>query len=221
MRVFKLISALLVVLAFTAIAASTASAAETSWELLPGLEGETFTAKSGKALLQEKGGLAIACQESSVSLVDGKIIGGTHTLILISIHFGNKCTASGLAVNSLGDSAGFILVEVDIHTCIISTSPLVGGLLIKVNPLHLEVQSVKLLIEVTGNLVAAFTPNETKTKNYKLDLKQKAGAQEVKLCLGGAEETLLTADDGKGPVQSGLEATNLELSFDNAQTAMI
>ncbi len=221
MRAFKLISALIVVLAFAAIAASTASAVETSWLLLPGLEGETFTAKSGKALLQEKGGLAIACQESSVSLVDGKIIGGTHTLILISIHFGNKCTASGLAVNSLGDSAGFILVEVDIHTCIISTSPLVGGLLIKVNPLHLEVPSLKLLIEITGSFVAPITPNETKTKKYKLDVKQTAGVQEIHLCLGGAEETLLSSDDGKAPVQSGLEATNFELNFDNEQTAMI
>ncbi len=221
MRAFKLISALVAVLALTAIAASTASATETLWELLPGIEGETFTAKSGKATLQEKGKLTIQCQESSILLKDSSIVGTTHTLFLAIIHFGNKCTAAGLATNSLGDPAGFILVHVEIHTCIISTSPLVGGLLITVLPLHLEVPSVKLLVEVTGSLVVPITPNETKTKNYKLDVKQTAGVQEVHLCLGGSEETLLSSDDGAGPVQAGQEALSSEVSFDNAQTAMI
>ncbi len=221
MRVFRLISALLVVLALTAIAASTASAAETLWEILPGNEGETFTAKSGTAILQEKGGLAIKCQESSILLADSSIVGTTKTLLLAILHFGSKCTAAGLGFNSLGDPAGFVLAHVEIHTCIISTSPLVGGLLIKVLPLHLEVPSVKLLIEVTGSLVVPITPNETETKNYKLDIKQAAGVQSTKLCLGGAEETLLSADDAKGPIQAGLEAASAELSFDNTQTAMI
>ncbi len=221
MRAFKLISALLVVLALTAIAASTASAAETLWEILPGNEGETFTAKSGTAILQEKGGLAIKCQESSILLVDSSIVGTTKTLALAIIHFGNKCQAAGLATNSLGDPANFILAHVEIHTCIISTSPLVGGLLIKILPLHLEVPSVKLLIEVTGSLVVPITPNETETKNYKLEIKQAAGEQGIKLCLGGAEESLFSSDDGKLPVQAGQEAVGAELSFDKAQTAMI
>ncbi len=221
MRAFKLISALVVVLAFTAVAASTASAAETLWELLPGLEGETFTAKSGAITVQEKGGLAVKCQESSILLVDGVIVGNTHTLALAILHLGTKCTAAGLAFNSLGDPAGFVLKHVEIHTCIISTSPLVGGLLIKLLPLHLEVPSVKLLIEITGSFVAPITPNNEKTKKYKLDIKQTAGVQSTKLCLGGSEETLLVADDAKAPTQAGLEATNFELNFDNAQEAMI
>ncbi len=221
MRAFKLISALVMVLALTAIAASTASAAETLWEILPGLENETFTAKSGKATLQQKESAAITCQESSILLVDGVIVGTTKTLALAIIHFGTKCTTGGLATLSLGDPAGFILVHVEIHTCIITTSPLVGGLLIKVLPLHLEVPSLKLLIEVTGSFVAPLTPNNEKTKKYKLDAKQKAGEQSTELCLGGAKETLLSSDDGKAPVQSGQEAENAELNFDNEQTAMI
>ncbi len=221
MRLFKLISFLVMVLALTAIPVATASAAETLWELLPGNEGETFTAKSGTVILQEKGGLAIKCQESSILLADSSIVGTTRTLALAIIHFGNKCTVAGLAVNSLGDPSGVILVHVEIHTCIVSTSPLVGGLLIKVLPLHLEVPSLKLLTEVTGSLVAPITPNETATKNYKLDIKQIGGAQQVKLCLGGAEESLLWSDDGKAPIAAVEEVQNSELSFDNTQTAMI
>ncbi len=220
MRTFKLISALIMVLAFTAIVASTASAAETLWLFLPGLEGETFTAKSGKLTLQEKTGAAIQCQETSISLVDGTIVGTTKTLALAILHIG-KCAVTGITFNSLGDPAGIVLKHVEIHTCIISTSPLVGGLLIKLLPLHLEVPAAKLLIEITGSFVAPITPNETKTKKYKLDIKQIAGLQEIKLCLGGSEETLLVSDDGKEPIQSGLEAENFELSFDNEQSAMI
>src|SRR3978361_1495558 len=110
MRSIKLIGAMFVVLAFSAVAVATASAAETLWKWLPGSVGETFTGKSEKASLQQKkvgeeGGLTITCANSKVLLEGSALIkeGSTSekdaTLSTAHIHF-EKCTVAGLPVNS-------------------------------------------------------------------------------------------------------------------------
>ncbi len=54
MRTQKLAGALVVVLAFTAVATATASAAALLWELLPKTTGTAITGKTGKRTLQIK-----------------------------------------------------------------------------------------------------------------------------------------------------------------------
>src|SRR3978361_1163961 len=125
MRSLKLIGAMFVVLAFSAVAVATASAAETLWKILPGSVGETFTGKSGKATLQQKGGISITCASSSIALSSTELLkeGATSekdaTLSKATVDF-EKCTSAGLPTNSVSDASGIILVKVNIHNCMIA-----------------------------------------------------------------------------------------------------
>jgi hypothetical protein len=216
MRSFKILSALFAVLAFSAIAVASASAAETLWQWLPGAEKTAFTGKSAKAVLQVKGGASITCPESTTT--SGEIT-TEKTLGLAIINFGKTCTTGGLAVESLGDVSGTILAHVEIHNCTISAGK--PGLLIKVLPLHLEVPSTKLLLAIEGEIIAEITPNKTSTKEYTLVVEQKEGKQAIEKCEGGEAHTLSTSTDGGAFVQSGQEAKEGKITFTSvAQEAM-
>ena len=214
MRILKLAGAMIAVLAFTAIGTATASAAEMLWTWLPGAEGTKFTGKSAKASLQIKGGGTITCAESTA---EGEIQ-KEKTLGLALIDFGQNCTVGGVAVASLGDKSGLILVHIEIHNCLIAVGHL--GLLIKVLPLHLEVVSTKLLITVEGALIALINPAGKPAKAFNLVVEQKEGKQSLEKCEGGTAQTLLTSLDGGAFVQSGEEAKEGTLTFTVEEEAM-
>ncbi len=187
MRVLKFMSALAIVaLALTALGASTASAFP---EFLPGTAGTTFTNDSKKATLTA-GGLSIVCQKSKST---GEL--QSSLLALITIDF-EECTVAGLAVNSLGDSAKTILVHVEAKTCIIKEgATLIGGLLLKPLPVHLEVPAAKLLILVEGDVIARLLPeNGAAGTHFTLDLKGSGGQQEFKECKDAVGETSKVED---------------------------
>jgi hypothetical protein len=225
MRIFKLIGALVVVLAFSAVAVATASAAETLWKLLPGTVGETFTGKSGKATLQIKGGASIKCEKSTILLTseevegkpksellkEGSTEGKDATLALAVIKF-EGCNSAGLEAHSLGDSAKIILVHVEIHTCMIKKEHF--GLLIKPLLVHLEVPEAKQLIEVLGDLVALLEALPTEPKHFELNITQVAGVQGIEKCEGGEKETLESSVNHGPYIQSGEEAKEGLLLFD-------
>jgi hypothetical protein len=204
MRIFKLIGALVVVLAFSAVAVATASAAETLWKWLPGTVGETFTGKSGKAILQVKAGGSIKCEKSLTLLTDaelkmsselmkeGSTEGKDATLWLAVIHF-EGCTFSGLEIHSLGDKSGIILVHIEIHNCMIKKEDF--GALITPLLVHLENTATKTLIEVKDSFIGLIEPLPTEKKHFELNIKQKEGLQEIKLCEGGGEDTLLASEN--------------------------
>ena len=133
MRTFKLTGALAVVLAFSALGAATASAAEILWKLLPGSAGETFTGSSGTIRFTGSFG-TITCTAASILLADATLLeeGSTEkkdaTLALAFIHF-TGCATAGLAINSVGDEPKVILLHVHIHTCMLAPGHF--GLLIK------------------------------------------------------------------------------------------
>jgi hypothetical protein len=123
-------------------------------------------------------------------------------------------------MNSLGDSAGIVLVHAEIHNCLISAGRFgesVNGLSI-----HLEVPSVGLLLIISGAYVLEITPAETTpTKKWNLNIKQKEGKPEIEKCEGGEAETLVTSTDGGESVPSAEEAKEASLEFEKeAQTAM-
>jgi hypothetical protein len=187
MRAFKLISALAIVLALTAIAAATASA---EVEFLPGTAGTKFTASSKKATLTAKKTetetIAVVCKTSKST---GELLSKTEALMLITFE---GCESAGTGVNSVGDAAKTILAHVEAKACTISTSPLVGGILLKPLPLTLENPTTKLKIEVEGDVIGRLLPENVKeTKLFTLDLNLKEGKQEFTKCKDGAGAELL------------------------------
>jgi hypothetical protein len=190
MRVIKLVGALTMLLALTVIAATTASAAV---EFLPGAKGTAFTGESGKAIL--KGGGGITCKKSKTT---GELLGPTEALLVTTFE---GCESAGLAVNGLGDAANIIKVHVEEKNCIISETPLVGGLLLKPLPVHIEIPSVKLLILIEGDVIGLLTPANKSTKAFTLGLAAKEEKQEVRECKDVAKEaskkeTLVAKVDG-------------------------
>jgi hypothetical protein len=224
MRIAKLIGALFVVLAFSAVAVATASAAETLWKWLPGTVGETFTGKSGQATLQlaevEASKPSIVCAKSllllpkSELLAEGATGGKDATLALGILHF-EGCTSFGLAANSEGDAAGIILAHLEIHNCMINAAKKEFGLLITPLPLHIEIPSVKKLILVRGAFVAKLEGKEgTKQLVFSLVVEQKEAKQTIPKCEGGVENTLEGSLDGKTFVKAGEEAKGGTIGFD-------
>jgi len=217
MRVFKLVTALLAVTAFSAVAVATASATETLWLWNPGTTGATFTGASGKATLQVKGGASITCATSESK--EGKLT-SERTLGTVTIVF-KTCTTVGLAVLGLGDVANTITTHVAIHDCLISSGD--AGLLIKLTePVHIEVPSTGLLLVVTGTLVVLISPNKSKkTGPFPLNVAQTAGVQAIEKCEGGTAQKLETSTDGGANVQSGEEAKEGSITWAAAEEIVV
>jgi len=234
MRLAKLASAIVVVLAFSAMAVATASAAETLWKWLPGSVGETFKGKSGKATLTSNFGgsaFAINCTKSLVLLTDekekassellkeGSTEGKDATLALIMIDFEGCTVTGGLAANSVGDKSGIILVHVEAHNCMIKLEPNDFGILLKPLPVHIEVPAVKgQLILVIGDVLGLLEGNEgEKLLTFKLNLKtvkSEGKEQEFLKCVGGEKEELLASLDGITFVSAREEVKEGTLEFD-------
>jgi hypothetical protein len=225
MRTFKIVGALLAVLALTAVAAATASAEVVLWKFLPGKVGETFKGESGKAKLQAKGSASIECKKSETKAKEGELLeegateGKDATLALAFIHF-SGCTSAGLAVKSDGDSSGIILDHLEIHSCTLSGGR--WGLLIATLPVHIEVVATGLLFVVTGNFVSELVAAEgPPSKKWNLNINQTEGKQEIESCEGGTAQSLQTAIDGGANIQSGEAAKEGAIEFEKeAQTAM-
>jgi hypothetical protein len=226
MRTFKLFSALVVVLAFSAVAVATASAAETLWRWLPGSVGETFEGEqvlAGK--LTSAAGLVIKCEKGTLLLAGSELVkeGSTNekdaTLGLATIHF-EGCTAGGLAANSLGDAAKTILAHVEIHNCVINKANKEFGLLILPLPVHIEVPSVALLILVLekGLLVAKIESEAGSKETFVITAKSKEAGktQEPEKCEGGEKENLLMKDDAK-PEEAATLDTQFRIHFDKTK----
>src|SRR5665647_1528657 len=192
MRSIKLIGAMFVVLAFSAVAVATASAAETLWKWLPGSVKETFTGKSGKATLQAKGGISITCAKSTILLAGAELTEAT--LGNAGVHF-EECTAAGLPVNSVGDAAKTILVKLAIHNCMVKAGDF--GLLFKLTEeVKLEVPSTKLTVAVKGSFVGLIEgKGGEKLLTFPLNIKQTEGKQEFEKCEGGVANTLEAKTD--------------------------
>src|SRR5674476_93551 len=174
MRTIKLIGAMFVVLAFSAVAVATASAAETLWKWLPGSVGETFTGKSGKETLQA--GISFTCAKSTIKLVGAELTEAT--LGKATVDF-EECTTAGLPMNSVGDAAKTILAKLAIHNCMIKAGDF--GLLFKLTEeVKVEVPSTKLTIIFKGSFVGLIEGKAgTKALTFLLNIKQKEGKQEI------------------------------------------
>jgi hypothetical protein len=236
MRTCKLFGALVVALAFSAVAVATASAAETLWRWLPGSVGETFKGTQigpGKLVSQGEPKLVIKCEKGTLLLAGSELVkeGSTNekdaTLGLATIHF-EACSAAGLAANSLGDAAKVILAHVEIHNCVINKANKEFGLLILPLLVHIEVPAVALLITVfeKGLFIARIVAEGETKHNFLITAKAKeeGKAQDPEKCEGGEKEVLKIKDDAKAEETATLETVFLiefDLTFDKeGQTIM-
>jgi hypothetical protein len=233
MRMFKLVGAILVVLAFSAVAVATASAAETLWRWLPGSVGETFKGAqtSKERVLTWAGGQSFKCRKASILLEGSELTekGDAEnkkaaTLGLATFHF-SECTLNGgFSINSLGDKPGIILTHVELHNCLISKVPLEFGLLVLPLETHLEVPAVALLIIVfeKGLFIARIKEEkEGKKHNFLITAKSKevGKAQDPEKCEGGEKEILKTKIDNNAEetaTEDGEFLIEFDLTFDQA-----
>jgi hypothetical protein len=215
MRGIKLVSAVVMALAITAVVSATAFAANP--EFLPGTAGAKFTGKSGKATLAIKGGSTITCKESVVEKGNGELLGPKTALAIIDF---KGCTAFGLPANSLGDLKEIILAHVETELCYINKATKHVGIIFTTLPVHIEIPSVGLLVSVTGSFVGLLEPVNIKQTGYTLNIAQAAGVQAIEKCEGGAARTLLSSVDGGANTQSGEEAEKGTLTFEAAQELM-
>jgi hypothetical protein len=222
MRTLKLIGAIIAVLAFGALGAANASAAEKLWKLLPGSVGETFTGSSGAATLTSKG-LTIQCTSSSSALTEGSLLeeGSTEkkdaTLALVIIIF-TGCQSAGLAINSEGSAAKTIRVHLEIHFCF-SIGPLYFFLL-KLLRVHLVVPAVPgFLILLQGGVIGKFEGTEkTKAKAFGLKVATNASKeQEFTKCEGGEATKLEAAFEGEKFEPATENAAEGKITFDGTK----
>jgi hypothetical protein len=213
MRTFKLIGALVLVLAFSAIGVASASAAETLWPWLPGSAKETFTGKSGVATLQMDGGAAITCAKSVTLLAGSELTENAAKLWLATIHFeGCKESIFGQPVNSLGDASGVILVHIVLHNCMIAKGDF--GVLVKPLLTHLEIPNLGQLIVVQGSFVGRIKALVGDKKHFELEITQKGGLQTIEKCEGGVKESLESSTNEGSLVEAGEQANEGLLLFD-------
>jgi hypothetical protein len=213
MRTFKIICALALVLVSSAIAVATASAAETLWRWLPGSAKETFTGKSGEAILEGGAGSKIICTSSTVLLTGSTLTENEAKLGTAAIHFVGCKVEKLLPVNSVGDAKEVILTTLKLHNCLIKKGD--EGIIFTPETVHLEVPAVALTIEVTGSFIGLVTPLETpKGKHFELNIKQAKGKQEIEKCEGGVAMSLKSKTDANAVELAGEEAKEGLLLFD-------
>jgi hypothetical protein len=214
MRVVKLVLALSAVLAFTVLGVASASAAETLWQWLPGAEKTAFTGSTGEVIFETVAKASFKCKASTVTgeLTTEKTLG----LFLVTL---TGCKSFGFPANSLGDAAETILMHVEVHNCTIKAGE--AGLLLKFLPVHIEIPTLSLLLDLEGAFIAGLTPNNTLTKAYTLTIAEKGGKQSIEKCEGGVKQTLKSSTDSKAFEELGVEASKGTLTFTTvAQEAM-
>jgi hypothetical protein len=219
MRIYMLASSVVLTALTVTVMASAASAAI---EILPGAAKTPFTATGGKDLVQEKGGTASQCTKSEVAKGSAELLSTKTLLFVIDL---TGCKALGLSINSLGDVAGTVLVHYEGEFCTVSTKPLVGGLLLKPLPVHIEVPSAGVLLLEEGSVVGGVSPENTSSKEFRIKFEQKEGRQAIEGCLNAegtkvVPETLTTSQNGKATVATGLEISEFAFTFETAQTFM-
>jgi hypothetical protein len=217
MRTVKMFSTvILAVVALSAIASATASAALP--EFNPGSTGTKFTGTSGA------GTLSTAAKATLIECTSDEVKGeltGAKKQGTAKIDF-KGCKSFGIVgTKSLGDAEGVILVEALLELCYINKANKEVGVLTEVpssKPVHVEVAGKLLIIlgDAVGVLKAAAVEPTTK---YTITYKQKGGKQEPAGC-EGKTENLLVQENETGAFENAGEATTENTEFAIAQSLL-
>jgi len=226
MRYLKLAGALALVLAFSMIGVATALAVEVLWPWLPGSKGETFTGSLDKATavlqIDDGQGTNITCTAVSILLAGSELDGPEakdSTLALTTPHF-TGCKLGKVEVHSEGDEPEVILAHIEMHNCLIEwlKKAKQDGLLIL--PLELKILSgatrIVTILDKEGNGFLA-PVNKIGVSQFLINAKQKEGLQEVKLCEGGKEDSLLVLPAGAEKEIEAAEELEVLIKFDKTK----
>jgi hypothetical protein len=209
-RVRTIGAAIVAVVALSAIASATASAALP--EFLPA--SGKFTSTAGAGTLQIEGGNTITCTEGTNS---GEITGAKTATVTITF---KGCRIFGfIGAHSSGDVEGTILVSsAKGELCYLSkTAKTVGLKLTLASTLKIEAGGQKS--EVLGTLIGEVKPVNSKVTEGELILKQTGGLQAIKKCEGGTE-TELKANENGGAFKAAGEQTTDKIQFTAATEVM-
>jgi hypothetical protein len=199
--------AVVAVLALGAFAVASASAAKPEFNPAS----NSGTSKGGKAKFTEKGGIAaVECTSSEGTSKIESAKGGQFSELFVgcSAPLSGKCT--GLANTTAGD----ILVtgKFDLRYIENGVASKVG-LLFLIEPTHFECEANVKLIQVKGCAVGKIEPTNTKTKVFKVVLKQSGGLEEFTEAENetntGKEACILKSEkNGEAEKQAGQENTD-------------
>jgi hypothetical protein len=216
MKRLKIIGlALLALFALGAVSASTASAVE---GFLP-LNKKSIQVLKSKILLQTAGGAALHCLKLTGTGAFTNDHHGTGTLDL------DECElfGTGFAVYSLGDKKttvvkeALILMPILFLVCLIDSAKLLFGILVEpTETVHLHVEALGDLVEVTGAIIGHILT--TKGKLFVVDFGGLKGAGNIAECkdeAGGVKKWTWTAklDPNKAELAS-IFATSSLLQFE-------
>jgi hypothetical protein len=206
-------AAIIAVVALSAVASATASAALP--EFTPGAAKTTFTGTSGAGTLQAAGG-TIECESDTVK---GELTGTTKKTGTATITFKGCAAFTIFGAKSLdAKNAGEIITNVNLELCYINKAKKEVGILTEVaKTVHVEVAGK--LIEILGDAVGAITPVNTSTTKFKIVYKQKSGTQEPGGC-EGKTENLLSRENETGSFTNAGEQTTEETVFSVAQNLL-
>jgi hypothetical protein len=178
-------------------------------EFLPNPEGLaiTLSGTSGAGQLQIQGGGTVKCEKDKVL---GELLTFTH--LDINVHF-EGCKAIGFQANSVGDSAGIILVKGLALLCYINKALKTVGLNVEVTPtLQIEVPTAHQKVEVKGKVIGEVKPVNVKQSTSEVVFTQKEGKPGIEKCEGEPAAVLLAKEAAKEFKPAG-EETSEKVTF--------
>lgn len=199
MRKVKMVGySVLALLAISVVASASASAALPEFTPVP----NAFTAKSGKATLQQKGGATVTCKTSETTAKAKNEVKTEKTGVYDILFLG--CETLGKVCTGLTDTvAGSILSIGTFSISYLSKAAKTVGIKLETGEVHFECGAGAALLTVKGCALGSLEKVNTKTKTLTLNLTQKEGANELILDEAKTECKLLSQNEAKGFLQSG------------------
>ena len=202
-RMRTLIMAFVAVLAMSAVAAASASAALPEFSKTK----VKVTGKSGAGTLETVTGTKVTCTggTSSGEITAEKTVSKTLVIFTGCASSGFKCSTSGAAsgelkTKELTGTLGYLTKST--KEVGLDLKPASGTEFIE-----FECAGGIVKVKVTGSVICPLTPVNTSTTTFTLTCKQKAGVQEFKKFEGGEEDVLKTSKNGGAAEGSGEETT--------------
>ncbi len=205
----KYVRASLIATALLALAMVIPTSAFAEEGFLP-LTAKGFTTEGTKVVINTAGNVPITCSLGMAGA--GKFENDKHAKGKIELV---KCAVEGLAIDSIGDPEGIILIAVVWLVCLLPETAAkkdLGefGVALEVEKIpHLEVPLTGATYELLGRAIGAVL-TKGKTKNFSVDYTGEKGKQEVQKCKEGLltkEHTFSVKENGGAAITASLNIT--------------
>ncbi len=199
--------AVIAVFIVMSIAAASASAVETLWKWLPGLEKTAFVVETGAITIELTNKERIKCQKTATPTGE---LTKEATLAKASLKL-ETCVFNGEEVENEGSGeAGIVTLMVEMHNCLIAAND--AGISVKLTK-ETKLATVEDKLLLRGSLVILASPNKQLKKTFTLLIQQKEGKQTIEKCEGGAAQTFEMKVNAAAFLAAGMEAVSPEWRF--------